>query len=182
MMLTTEQQVKVEENMGLVGKVIADRVHGTNQYGIFRYEDLFQIGCIGLCKAAATDKGGCFSTYAYRLIWNEICDALIYANRRKDTEVLVEYEALCQTEDANNHYPDELGVAKTLFTVREDAVPTVRKGIDALILMSQGYSCREIGEKMGGTPKLVTAWVSKARKHLKSLPEFQRLYMSGGRV
>ena len=25
-------------------------------------DDLFQIGCIGLCKAAATDKGGCFST------------------------------------------------------------------------------------------------------------------------
>ena len=45
-------------------------------------DDLFQIGCIGLCKAAATDKGGCFSTYAYRLIWNEICTALILAPGR----------------------------------------------------------------------------------------------------
>lgn len=41
-----------------------------------RYDDIFRIGCIGLCKAAATDKGGTFFTYAYRLIWNEICDAL----------------------------------------------------------------------------------------------------------
>ena len=78
MKLTAEQQRKAEENMGLVGKVIADKVHGT-YFGSYTREDLFQIGCIGLCKAAATDKGGCFSTYAYRLIWNEICTALISA-------------------------------------------------------------------------------------------------------
>ena len=76
MKLTAEQQRKAEENMGLVGKVIADKVHGT-YFGSYTREDLFQIGCIGLCKAAATDMGGCFSTYAYRLIWNEICTALI---------------------------------------------------------------------------------------------------------
>ena len=81
MKLTAEQQRKAEENMGLVGKVIADKVHGT-YFGSYTREDLFQIGCIGLCKAAATDKGGCFSTYAYRLIWNEICTALISATRK----------------------------------------------------------------------------------------------------
>lgn len=59
MKLTAEQQRKAEENMGLVGKVIADKVHGT-YFGSYTREDLFQIGCIGLCKAAATDKGGCF--------------------------------------------------------------------------------------------------------------------------
>ena len=78
MKLTVEQQHKAEENMGLVGKVLADKVHG-RQFGSYTREDLYQIGCIGLCKAAATDKGGCFSTYAYRLIWNEICNALVAA-------------------------------------------------------------------------------------------------------
>ena len=85
MKLTAEQQRKAEENMGLVGKVIADKVHGT-YFGSYTREDLFQIGCIGLCKAAATDKGGCFSTYAYRLIWNEICTALISATRKASGE------------------------------------------------------------------------------------------------
>ena len=61
MKLTAEQQRKAEENMGLVGKVIADKVHGT-YFGSFTREDLFQTGCIGLCKAAAPDKGGSFST------------------------------------------------------------------------------------------------------------------------
>ena len=89
MTLTVEQQRKAEENIGLVGKVLQDKVHG-DSFGIYTREDLFQIGCVGLCKAAATDKGGCFSTYAYRLIWNEICTALIYASRRSNTELAVD--------------------------------------------------------------------------------------------
>ena len=97
MTLNDAQRKQVEENMGLVGKVIKDRVHGMNGLGIYTYDDLFQIGCIGLCKAAATDKGGCFSTYAYRLIWNEICSALIYANRRTGKEIPTEPEAVSYT-------------------------------------------------------------------------------------
>ena len=84
--MTAEQQKLVEENMGLVGKVIKDKVHGIGQNSTYSYDDLFQIGCIGLCKAAITNKGGCFSTYAYRLIWNEICDELIRTTRLTQRE------------------------------------------------------------------------------------------------
>ena len=54
--LTKEQWMKVEENMGLVGKVIQDCVHTLGAGSMFDYDDLFQIGCLGLCKAAQTDK------------------------------------------------------------------------------------------------------------------------------
>ena len=94
MTLTPEQMRIVEENMGLVGKVIKDKVHGLGQAGTPEYDDLFQIGCIGLCKAAATDKGGCFSTYAYRLIWNEICDELARSTR------LIQKEQASESIDA----------------------------------------------------------------------------------
>lgn len=60
MKLDSAQQERVSENLKLVHKVIHDRVHNPNQVGIFTYDDLYQIGCIGLCKAAATDKGGVF--------------------------------------------------------------------------------------------------------------------------
>lgn len=40
MKLTQEQQKKVEQNMRLVGKVIKDKVHGTNQLGIYSYDDI----------------------------------------------------------------------------------------------------------------------------------------------
>ena len=56
MRLTPEQQRVVEENMGLVVKVIQDKVHDLNQDSCFSFEDLRQIGAIGLCKAAATDR------------------------------------------------------------------------------------------------------------------------------
>ncbi len=56
--LTAEQRVKVEENMGLVGRVIQDCVHTLDKGCIYDYDDLFQIGCVGLCKAAQTDRPG----------------------------------------------------------------------------------------------------------------------------
>lgn len=195
MILTIEQQKKVEENMRLVGKVIKDKVHGTNQHGIYSYDDLFQIGCIGLCKAAATDKGGQFSTYAYRLIWNEICDALIYANRRKETELLIDYESLSPdakkdgnasatlgslSYDPHRLSDDRLELEDIIRHARTAAVPTVQKGIDALLMMQEGYSSREIGVRMGAAPNLVTAWVSKARKYLKEYPELRIMNKNGG--
>lgn len=66
MTLSSVQQKKVEENIGLVYKVIQEKVHGSCQTGLYTFEDYVQIGCIGLCKAVATDKGGTLSTYAYR--------------------------------------------------------------------------------------------------------------------
>lgn len=69
MTLTQPQQRKVEQNLGLVGKVIKDKVHNPGQNSIYSYDDLYQIGCIGLCKAAYSDKGGCFSTYASIIIF-----------------------------------------------------------------------------------------------------------------
>jgi DNA-directed RNA polymerase specialized sigma subunit len=89
MRLSNGERMLVEENMGLVGKVIKDKVRDITNIGIFTYDDLFQIGCIGLCKAAAAhmpDKGR-FSTYAYMLIHNEIFSALEYATLRKNREI-----------------------------------------------------------------------------------------------
>jgi len=74
-----ERNKKIEENMGLVGQVIKDKVREIHRIGIYTYDDLFQIGCVGLCKAADTYRAegdACFSTYAYIIIRNEIYDAL----------------------------------------------------------------------------------------------------------
>ena len=44
MKLTVQQQKLVEDNIGLVGKVIRDKVHGVNQMVFYTYDDIFQIG------------------------------------------------------------------------------------------------------------------------------------------
>ena len=131
MKLSEENQRKVEKNLGLVHKVINDQVHGPYQLGIYTREDLFQIGCIGLCKAAATDKGGNFSTYAYRLIWNQICDALIYSTRRQANETTYDVTPYTAEQDDTDI---ELGIAidQALDKAKLDAPPSTVKGIDAV--------------------------------------------------
>ena len=83
--LTNEQQIKVEENMawweGDPGLCAYDWARAASM----TMTTCCQIGCIGLCKAAQTDQPGynvAFSTYAYRLIRNEIYTQLEYATRR----------------------------------------------------------------------------------------------------
>ena len=136
MMLSEKCQRKVEENIGLVHGVLHDRLHPPYQVGMYSYDDLFQIGCIGLCKAAATDKGGTFSTYAYRLIWNEICDAMIYAARRQANESACDVTPFVAAEQA---VPEELSVfyidiEKVLAAAKAEAPPSTGKGIDAMWL------------------------------------------------
>ena len=173
MRLTEQQRVKVVENMGLVGKVINDRVHVYGS-GVDSYNDLFQTGCIGLCKAAATDKGGCFSTYAYRLIWNEICTAL-----RKNAALRAHEYAMGEVlpEARGSGSDPELRIALTdmLRKVRREANPTVRKGIDGMELLAAGYTCREIGEREHTAANVVSARVSQARKYLMGICDVQDL-------
>ena len=177
MTLTAEQQKKVEQNIRLVQKVINDKVHGPYQLSIYTYDDIFQIGCIGLCKAAATDKGGTFSTYAYRLIWNEICDALIYSTRRQATELSSDMIPMV-VEEPTVSIADvamQLDVQAALKAAKHGASPCVIKGIDAMIQMAEGRSSKEIGNELGVSANLVCAWISKARKYLKSCSEILAL-------
>ena len=179
MKLTPEQQRVVEENMGLVGKVIKDKVHGIGQDSSFTYDDLFQIGCIGLCKAAVTDKGGCFSTYAYRLIWNEICDALIKATRLSKREQYWEPSALQSAASKNE--PLELFCACEqqimMEQLRGRATGVTAKGILCLELTADGYTSKEIGELLGAKPATVRLWMTKGRRFLQAQPEFLQYHL-----
>ena len=176
MKLTLEQQRVVEENMGLVGKVIKDKIHGLDQYCTYTYDDLFQIGCIGLCKAAATDKGGCFSTYAYRLIWNEICDTLIKATRQSKHEQL--WDPSDVQHAASNNTPLQLFSACEqqiiMEQVRKRASGITAKGIICLELQADGYTSKEIGDLVGARAAAVRVWMSSARRFLQQQPEFRQ--------
>ena len=165
MKLSPAQQKKVEENMKLVGKVIKDKVHGFNQSGIYSYEDLTQIGYIGLCKAVYTDKGGCFSTYAYRLIWNEICDALIKANSQYSREISLEGANGTEAEYLEPDIPGELSAALCIVTKR--ATPAVQNGIKALRYASNGYSSREIGRMLDQSDNTIRSRRSRALKKME---------------
>lgn len=170
MALTPKQMQVVEENMGLVGKVIKEKVHGLGQPGVPDYDDLFQTGCIGLIKAVMTDKGGTFSTYAYRLIWNEICDELVRNTR------LVLKEQSADTLELSQTHPDPfdtLSLRYTLLQAKQQAPGGAARGIQCLELMVQGYSSQEVGNMIGADSGTVRMWMTRARKYLKGYPELQ---------
>lgn len=171
MKLTIEEQKKVEDNMGLVGKVIKDKVNGIHELRFYTYDDIFQIGCIGLCKATATDNGsGSFSTYAYRLIWNEICHKLIYATRRQTKEELSETKVVLASAKEDVPMELKLDLYDVLNNVKESAVPTVQKGIQALMLMSKRYTAKEVGEQLGRQQILLQHGYQRQELFLKLIP------------
>ena len=173
--LTEEQRVKVEENMGLVGKVIGDCVHTLDKGCIYDYDDLFQIGCIGLCKAAQTDQGGhkgAFSTYAYCLIRNEIYTQLEDATRRGREQATDPKELPCAALDEDLETKESCRELMGLLERAEaTATGTTAKGIQAIRMRIDGYSSKEIGELLGAPANHVTAWVSKARNHIRLIGE-----------
>lgn len=136
-------------------------------------DDLYQIGCIGLCKAVQTDKAGhsaAFSTYASRLIRNEIYDALEYSTRHSREQ------ATAPEDLPHVRVDDELeqhmlcgALLDQLDRAEATATGTVAKGIRAIRLLAQGYTNREIGEEFQAPANHVTAWVAKARKHLAAM-------------
>lgn len=154
-MLSDAQQIMVEENLGLVRAVLSRCVNNPGSMGIYSYNDLFQIGCIGLCKAAAQYQPGraVFSTYAYIAIRNHIYNALAYATYRQEKEVLSEFlyepPAIAPTDAWE---AGELG--ERLRKAQSKLKGVTRKGIDAMIFMSQGFTCKEIGEMYGDKRKL----------------------------
>lgn len=173
--MTQEQQRIIEENMGLVGKVIKDKVRQLGQPGTPSYDDLFQTGCIGLIKAVMTDKGGTFSTYAYRLIWNEICDELV-----RNTKLIVNEQPADTIEIYSRQSElvlDQLetyDLRYTLQQAKKQAQGGAAKGIECLELMEQGYSSQEIGAIIGADSGTVRMWMTRARKYLKGLPELRQ--------
>ena len=137
--LTDQEQTIVAENMGLVGSVIKKHVRDINNLGIFTYEDLFQIGCIGLCKAVKTDRSKCakFSTYAYILIRNEIFMALEYASRRRYREPVTDPDMLREVSDRfEDNISSELYDAVKSAYAKTHGI--IHKGILALCLYANG--------------------------------------------
>lgn len=172
--------------MGLVGKVIKDRVHPLSSDCIYTYEDLEQIGYLGLCKAALADRPGyetAFSTFAYVMIRNEIYAQLEYATRCKrevSTELSDTLGGQCEDVDAAVSGQEHVVYLNDLLDQAESqATGVTAKGIQAIRLLAMGYSNREIGERFGTTANNVTAWVARARKKLRKLAAESGYYQMG---
>ena len=142
--MTREHEQMVNDNMGLVGYMIRKTLGGSLRLGCLDYDDLFQVASIGLCKAAVSYKAdgrAAFSTYACVVIRNALYDALWKESRIETTHL----DESIAVRDVSTH--DELPIS--VFDDLGQMTPAEKRNFEALVLYAEGYSCKQIGEKMG---------------------------------
>lgn len=187
--LTSEQQVLVEQHMDLVGWVISRHIR-TNEgvYGLGR-DDLSQEGALALCRAAATYNGTSaqFSTYAAAVIRNHLLDCCKAANTQQ--------KHLCSlpvgsgfaddehppsipepsVEDKTDSLIDQIDMTALLAHYKREYSGVAQLGIEALELKIRGYSGADIARLYHTEPNHVGAWLSRAKAKLKKAGAFRHL-------
>lgn len=176
--LTSEQQKLVETHLYIVNWVMSESIHvHKNIYG-FKYEDLYQEGCIWLCYAATTynPERSQFSTYAKRIVCNGLFSYCRQMHSRqsyftyfavdKQGNLLANGEPYVLVDD----FDIQINMIETLdlLAYAEKKYQGVTKlGIEALKLKLKGMSVSEIAGLYHVPPPHVGAWISRATQKLR---------------
>lgn len=169
----------VENNMGLVGSISKKY----SRYSRFSYDDIFQVGCIGLMKAAHNfdvHKGYKFSTYAYIKIRGEI---LLFLKKRTKFHIGNVYPlSLDYVQDSSpgsgvDRWADFSQVVPGNFELEEyismkvdlekaiNQLPEIYKKIFALKM--EGFKYREIAQITGISEISVWRYYKNARRKVR---------------
>lgn len=174
MKLTENQQKTVEENIGLVHFVIKKLGFSRRKFRNLEYEDLFQSGCIGLCKAAETydpGYGTAFSTYAYVVIRNEIVVETVKDSKILDCDDLdfITDRETCTESHEDNVINDIMceEYFRWIQQIYENSSDSRKKYIDVLMMKSQGMKTDEIAKAVNWSVQTVTKAQTRAKRYLK---------------
>ena len=178
-----EQQL-VEQNLHLIPPIIYRRFIINEAIVGFAYEDLFQEGCICLCKAAMNfeeSQNVPFPVYAQKVIINGLLTYrhMIFLRQKKISCIPFEWNwtdftedspishLQIMSEDAADKQLIETDIFDMLYLLKEQYTGITRLGIEALTWKLKGYSGVEIAKMYGVKPNAVGAWISRAKQKLK---------------
>ena len=179
--MTETEKNLVIDNLHLVKNLVL--YHSGYQKGTvgLEYEDLYQTGCIALCKAATSyhaGGGASFETYATRVIRNKLRD-----HRRHFGYIqsrLCYLDAPVSHTDEDGTYLElilgfgepasynEADLLDILGRAKDSYTGITRKGIEAIELKCKGYSNTEIANIYKVKSNHIAAWISRARNRLKT--------------
>ncbi len=174
--LSDVQRKLVAENLDVAKQVIRNVIIVNESIYGFEYDDLYQEGCLLLCKAAVRydpQKGVLFSTFAQKVVVNGLRTyCRLMCNKRKrivsvDTIYEQFYSDYFYTADETEKIISEIDIMNLLISLKAQYTGTVFRGIEALEWKTKGYSGAEIAKMYGVKPNLVGAWISKAVKKLE---------------
>ena len=183
--LTEQQQELVARNLSIVHWVICDYIHVNPTICGMEYGDLFQEGCLWLCKAASTYKNdgrAQFSTYAKTVVKNGLlsyCRAICNRKKKFSRLIIGEHGELAADGEALESRPDtfntQVSLIETLSLLdacKKDYDGVTRLGIEALALKLQGMRVTDIAELYQVPPSHVGAWISRSTSKLRRDSKF----------
>lgn len=182
-LLTTAQQKLVENNLSVVQWVIRKSIHVNNSIYGLEYDDLYQEGCIWLCRAAMSYDASLsqFDTYAKTVVRNGLisyCRQICSQRNHMSRLILGAYGELTSDGIVVEH-PDEFAsqisdmeTQDLLQSRMKDYQGVSRLGIEALELKVKGMTVTEIARLYGVPPSHVGAWISRSVKKLRNDRKF----------
>lgn len=185
--LNDKQRNLVENNLNVVFYAIHKFIIvNENIYG-FEYDDLYQEGCIWLCKAAVSfdeTQNIKFASYAEKVVVNglrtycrlmcakqkRICSVPLYSETDSEQFTLDQIPV----EDDLDLLFSTQDTLLLLQRMKQQYSGTVRLGIEAIEWKVKGYTGAEIARMYDVKPNLVGAWISRAASRLRQNEIFMR--------
>ena len=178
MPLNAAQRELVANSLSVVRWAIYKYITVNEQIFGFGYDDLYQEGCIWLCKAALTfdpSKEVKFETYAQTVVANGLrtyCRLLCNKQKRQITvpESTGEDSPFSLNQIADDDPIEallsEVDTFSLLESLKAQYKGTVRLGIEAIELKVKGLNGAEIAAMYGVKPTHVGAWIHRATQRL----------------
>lgn len=178
--MNKKQQRLVEDNLQVVKMAIHKYIIVNDSLYGFEYDDLYQEGCIWLCKAAVSfdeTRNVKFSTYAERVVINGLRTYCRLMCSKQKHHILLPVQKdqddeafpldLIPAEDTLEQLFEEQDIYMLLQSVKRQYSGTIRLGIEAIEWKVKGLSGVEIAKMYGVKPNLVGAWIARAASRLK---------------
>ena len=181
--LTKAQQELVINHISIVNWVIYENIRINKNAMKYGYEDLFQEGCIWLCRAAMTYDVTLakFGTYAKVVVRNGLysyCRQIdshpvrcTHFSENDHGELTVDGKELT----ASDTFEQKLSLIETIDLLESCAKRyngITKLGIEALELKVRGLSVTEIARLYDVPPSRVGAWISRSKEKLRTDPVF----------
>lgn len=188
--LNSRQQRLAEENLSVVRHAIHKNIIVNDSLYGFEYDDLYQEGCIWLCKAAISfdeTRNIKFATYAEKVVTNGLrtyCRLMCGKQKHhislpvqsEPEEDGLSMEQLSSADDTLDKLLEEQDICMLLQNCKRQYTGTARLGIEAIEWKVKGLSGAEIAKMYGVKPNLVGAWISRAAGRLKQNCDFMQYF------
>ena len=172
--------MRVEENLNLVHHIIWDKFisNTKSRNGRFEYDDLFQVGSVGLVKAARTydENGSKFSTYAASCIKNEILNYISLETtqaRNKDPMTEEVMHKAFDADDSLGEVENSLYISELFENLEKRNARNLSLKKSIVMLMYQGYKIPEVAKMLKIPEHKVRGYARSLAKEASRLREFR---------